>query len=241
MQFKDISNRCRWGYQAKLGKLKELLKDEALVYCSYLPTEVKESYRQLCDKMNMRFGQKDTPRTSQTNLFILKQKDDESLEVWSARCMSTFMDAWQDESEVVDQTQAINTFLHGAKDVKASLSVMDRELATMDEAIQQMRQAVSNQQAVSKSRKSAGNIRSIYMEEDDEAQIVTFPDNSEGDTVHQIHKPFNSNQKVSFQDTQIKDIETSSMKDSTEKHFTEILDALKSRSHEPSPHYSDRF
>ena len=135
MQFEDISDRCRWGYQAKLGKLKELLKDEALVYCSYLPTEAKESYRQLCDKMNLRFGQKDTPRASQTNLFILKQKDDESLEVWAARCMSTSMDAWQDESEVVAQTQAINAFLHGAKDAEASLSVMDRELATMDEAI----------------------------------------------------------------------------------------------------------
>ena len=106
-----------------------------------------------------------------------------------------------------------------------------------------MRQAVSNRQAVSKSRKSAVNIRTIYMEEDDEAQTVTFPDNSEGDTVRQIHEPFNSNQKVSFQDTQIKDIEKelSSMKDSTEKRFTEILDALKSRSCEPSPHYFDRF
>ena len=101
-----------------------------------------------------------------------------------------------------------------------------------------MRQAVSNQQAVSKSHKSAGNIRSIYMEEDDEAHTVTFPDNSDGDTVCQICKSFNSNQEVSFQDTRIKDIEKelSSMKDSTEKHFTEILDALKSRSHEPSPH-----
>ena len=61
-----------------------------------------------------------------------------------------------------------------------------------------MRQAVSNQQAVSKSHKSAGNIRSIYMEEDDEAQTITFPDNSDGDTVRQVHKSFNSNQKVSF-------------------------------------------
>ena len=121
--------------QAKLGKLKELLKDEALVYCSYLPTEVKESYRQLCDKMNLRFGQKDTPRTSQTNLFILKQKDDESLEVWAAHCMSTSMDAWQDESETVAQTQAINAFLCGAKDGEASLSIMDREPTTMDKAI----------------------------------------------------------------------------------------------------------
>ena len=106
-----------------------------------------------------------------------------------------------------------------------------------------MRQVVSNRQAVSKSRKSAGNIRSIYMEKDDEAQTITFPDNSEGDTVRQIHKPFNSNKKVSFQDTRIKDIEKelSSMKDSTKKCFTEILDALKPRSHEPSPHYFDRF
>ena len=30
------------------------------------------------------------------------------------------------------------------------------------------------------------------------------------------------------------------MKNSTEKRFTEILDALKSRSHETSPHYCDR-
>ena len=81
------------------------------------------------------------------------------------------------------------------------------------------------------------------MEEDDEAQTVTFPDNSEGDTVRQIRKPFNSNEKVQFQDTRIKDIEKelSSMKDSTEKRFTEILDDLKSRSREPSPHYFDRF
>ena len=135
MQFEDISNRHQWGYQAKLSKLKELLKDEALVYCSYFPTEVKESYRQLCNKMNLRFGQKDTPHTIQTNLFILKQKDDESLEIQGACCMSTSMYAWQDESEAVDQTQAINAFLCGAKDAKVSLFVMDRELATMDDAI----------------------------------------------------------------------------------------------------------
>ena len=81
------------------------------------------------------------------------------------------------------------------------------------------------------------------MEEDDEAKTITFSDNSEGDTVRQICKPFNSNEKVSFQNTQMKDIEKelSSMKDSTEKCFMEILDALKSRSHEPSPYYFGRF
>ena len=135
MQFEDISERCQWGYLSKLGKLKELLKDEALVYCSYLPTEVKESYRQLFNKRNLRFGQKDTPHTSKTNLFILKQKDNKSLKVWAVHCMSTSMDAWQDESEAVAQTKVINAFLCGAKDAKASLSIMDRELATMDEAI----------------------------------------------------------------------------------------------------------
>ena len=49
--------------------------------------------------------------------------------------MSTSMDAWQDKSEAVAQTHAINAFLHGVKDAEASLSVMDREPATMDEAI----------------------------------------------------------------------------------------------------------
>ena len=65
MQFDDIADRPRWNYTTKLGKLKELLKDDTLAYFSRLPLNVRESYRLLCEKMNLRFGQKDTPRTAQ--------------------------------------------------------------------------------------------------------------------------------------------------------------------------------
>ena len=62
MQFDDIDDRHRWNYTTKLGKLKELLKDaDALAYFSRLPLNVRESYHLLCEKMNLRFGQKDTP------------------------------------------------------------------------------------------------------------------------------------------------------------------------------------
>ena len=116
MQFDDIADRCRWNYTTKLGKLKELLKDDALAYFSRVHLNVRESYRLLCEKMNLRFGQKYTPRTAQTQLFVIKQKDDEELEEWGEHCMSVSIDGWQDQSEVVAQEQAVNGFLHGARE-----------------------------------------------------------------------------------------------------------------------------
>ena len=144
MQFDDIADRRRWNYTTKLGKLKELLKDDALAYFSRLPLNVRESYRLLCEKMNLRFGQKDTPRTAQTQLFVIKQKDEEELEEWAERCMSVSIDGWQDQSEVVAQEQAVNAFLRGARERDSALAVMDKEPASIDEAVRQMRQATTN-------------------------------------------------------------------------------------------------
>ena len=118
MQFYDIADRRRWNYTTKLGKMKELLKDDALAYFSRLPLNVRESYRLLCAKMNLRFGQKDTPRTAQTQLFVIKQKDEEELEEWAERCMSVSMDGWQDHLEVVAQEQAVNAFLVLGKEIR---------------------------------------------------------------------------------------------------------------------------
>ena len=142
MQFDDIADRRRWNYTTKLGKLKELLKDDALAYFSRLPLNVRESYRLLCEKMNLRFGQKKTPRTAQTQLFVIKQKDEEELEEWAERCMSVSMDGWQDQSEVVAQEQAVNAFLHGTRERDSALAVMDKEPASIDEAVRQMKRLV---------------------------------------------------------------------------------------------------
>ena len=105
MQFDDIADRRRWNNTTKLGKLKELLKDDALAYFSRLPLNVRESYCLLCEKMNLRFGQKDTPRTAQTQLFVIKQKDEEELEEWAERCMSVSMDGWQDHQRLLHKNR----------------------------------------------------------------------------------------------------------------------------------------
>ena len=189
MQFDDIADRCRWNYTIKLGKLKELLKDDALAYFSRLPLNVRESYHLLCEKMNLRFGQKDTPRTTQTQLFVIKQKDEKELEEWEEGCMSVSMDGWQDQSKVVAQEQAVNAFLRGARERASALAVMDKEPASIDEAVRQMRQATINQQTFSRSSRSSSSIRTIYMEEDDQPQDVSF---SEQDAVREIKKPFHN-------------------------------------------------
>ena len=239
MQFDDIADRRRWNYTTKLGKLKELLKDDALAYFSRLPLNVRESYRLLCEKMNLRFGQKDTPRTAQTQVFVIKQKDEEELEEWAERCMSVSMDGWQDQSEVVAQEQAVNAFLHGARERDSALAVMDKEPASIDEAVRQMRQATTNRQTFSRSSRSGSSIRTIYMEEDDQPQDVSF---SEQDAIREIKKPFHNPNRVSFQDNKVKEMEKemSQLKevlDARDKRVDEILNLLKEdKRSSSSPH-----
>ena len=244
MQFDDIADRRRWNYTIKLGKLKELLKDDALAYFSRLPLNVRESYRLLCAKMNLRFGQKDTPRTAQTQLFVIKQKDEEELEEWAERCLAVSMDGWQDQSEAVAQEQAVHAFLRGAREKDSALAVMDKEPASIDDAVKQMRQATTNRQTFSRSGRSSGSIRTIYMEEDDQPQDVSF---SEQDSVREIKKPFHNPNRVSFQDNKVKEMEreVSHLKEvleSRDKRVDEILGLLKGDKHStPSPYKRDDF
>ena len=154
--------------------------------------------------MNLRFGQKDTPRTAQSQLFVMKQKDEEELEEWAEHCMSVSMDGWQDQSEVVAQEQAVNAFLRGAKGRDSALAVMDKEPASIDEAVRQMKQATTNRQTFSRSSRSGSSIRTIYMEEDDQPQDVSF---SKQGAVREIKKPFHNPNRVSFQNNKVKEME----------------------------------
>ena len=229
MQFDDIADRRRWTYGAKLGKLKELLKDDALAYFSRLPLNVRESYRLLCAKLDLRFGQTDTPRTAQTQLFVIKQKDEEEVEEWAERCLSVSMDGWEEQSEAVAQEQAIHAFLHGVREKDSALAVMDKEPVTIDEAVKQMRQATTNQQTFSRSTRSSGSIQTIHMEEDEKRQDVSF---SEQDSVREIKKPFHNPNRVTFQDNKVREMEKEMTQlkeviEARDKRVDEVLDLLK--------------
>ena len=198
-----------------------------------------ESYRLLCAKLNLRFGQKDTARTAQTQLFVIKQKDEEEFEEWAEQCLSVSMDGWQEQSEVVAQEQAVHAFLRGAREKDSALAVMDKEPASIDEAVKQMRQATTNRQSFGRSTKSSGSIRTIYMEEDDKPQDVSF---SEQDSVREIKKPFHNPNGVIFQDNKVREMEKemSHLKEVIEawdKRVDEILDLLKGdKCSNPSSH-----
>ena len=71
MQFEDIADHCQWSYHVKLHKLKELFKDDTLVYYTRLSHDICNSYLQLCEKITMQFGQKDTPQAAQNQLGVI--------------------------------------------------------------------------------------------------------------------------------------------------------------------------
>ena len=202
MQFEDIADHHQWSYHVKLGKLKELFQDDALIYYSRLSRDICNSYLQLCEKMNMQFDQKDMPQAAQNQLGVITQQEDKALEVLAEYCTSIALDAWGHESTYASETEAIHTFLRGAHEAEGGLSVMDQSPRSMSDALSMMHEAISNCQTTAKVRKSGGT------EEDGLIHQVTFPDTSENtdEMICQLcNKP--SGNPVSFQDTKIKDLE----------------------------------
>ena len=110
---------------------------------------------------------------------VITQQEDEAFEVWTECCISIAVDAWGHESTYVSETQAIHTFLRGAHEAEAGLSVMDRSPRSMSDALSVMHEAISNRQTTTKVRKSGGSVRSVYTEEDGLIHQVTFPETSE--------------------------------------------------------------
>ena len=156
----------------------------------------------------MQFGQKDMPQDAQNQLGVIIQQEDEALEVWAEHCTFIALDAWGHESTYVSETQAIHTFLRGAHEAEAGLSVMDQSPRSMSDALSMMHKAISNHQTTAKVRKSGGSVRFIYTEEDGLIHQVTFPETSEytDEMLCQLHNKLSGNQ-MSLQDTKDKDLE----------------------------------
>jgi len=67
MQFELISEHNNWTASVKAIELLTALKDDAMVYASFLPSDVKSSFSSLCAAMVSRFGDHGYPETTHKN------------------------------------------------------------------------------------------------------------------------------------------------------------------------------
>ncbi|VDI56642.1 Hypothetical predicted protein [Mytilus galloprovincialis] len=79
MQFELIAEINRWDTDTKAIELVTALKDEAMVYASYLSPETKRSFFGLCAAMSNRFGDHGYPETYRQELHTLRKQGKENI------------------------------------------------------------------------------------------------------------------------------------------------------------------
>jgi len=85
MQFELIAELNNWTPSVKAVELLTALKDDAMVYASFLSIDVKSSYSSLCAAMASRFGDNGYPETYRQELFTLKKQHRETIQEYASR------------------------------------------------------------------------------------------------------------------------------------------------------------
>ena len=153
-QFTHIANRYKWTDQQKLDKLIECLRDRALKYFSSRPVEDQDSFKKLSAKLDERFGKKDLPHIIRRQLQDIKQDPDDSIEEFADKVQEMTTDGYPDTPDNCRQTVAIDAFLRGCQNKQAALTAMDKNPLTLDDAIQHMKSAITNQRLILGAKKT---------------------------------------------------------------------------------------
>ena len=97
---------------------------------------------------------------------MVKQKAEEPLEEFAERCQSLANDAWGDDNQDMANCAAMDAFLHGVMDTESALSAMDKNPANTDEALDYVKRAMHNREALFGARTKT--IQNVTFAEDDE-------------------------------------------------------------------------
>ena len=143
-----MAQKYQWDEETKLAKLVEALEDKALTFFSSLSEDVRNNYALVQKKMNSHFEPQEPPNTVCKQLQTLHQEVDESMEEWAERCQRFAYDAWGNISIDVAELAAVKTFCMGALDSEAVLPVLEKDPATLDDALEMLKQSVHNHRSV---------------------------------------------------------------------------------------------
>ena len=143
-----MAQKYQWDEETKLAKLVEALEDKALTFFSSLSEEVRNNYTLVRKKMNSRFEPQEPPNTVRKQLQTLHQEAEESMEEWAECCQCFAYDAWGNMSIDVAELAAVETFCTGALDSEAVLPVLEKDPATLDDALKMLKHSVHNRRSV---------------------------------------------------------------------------------------------
>lgn len=143
LQFERTASRYGWSDEDKLDKLVESLREKALKFYSDQPRVIQEDYIATRNKLRRRYGRTEEPITVRRQLQELKQKEDEPLEEFADRAHELAADGYPGTTEEMVETLATDAFLKGCHEKR-----MDKQPASLDRALQIVKNAVSNQRVL---------------------------------------------------------------------------------------------
>ena len=89
-----MAQQYQWTDDEKLSKFVEALQDKALQFYGNLPEDVRDDYELVSKKFRARFWPQEPSQTVRSQLKVLKQQPEETLEEYAEKCQQLATDAW---------------------------------------------------------------------------------------------------------------------------------------------------
>lgn len=110
-RFDRVVKRRNWSKKKRLERLFDCLSEKALEYANR--ADGRKSYSKLKKELTLRFDIKDAPVAARQKLHLIKQTDEETLEEYLQRVLTTSMDGFSDADNDTIQQLATEAFLRG--------------------------------------------------------------------------------------------------------------------------------
>ncbi|VDI49223.1 Hypothetical predicted protein [Mytilus galloprovincialis] len=138
MQFELIAEINRWDTNTKAIELVTTLKDEAMVYASYLSPETKRSFFGLCAAMSNRFGDHGYPETYRQELHTLRKQGKENIHEYASRVEMLVRRSFPTIDVATHSTLSVEYMLKRLPDQSIAIELLTKRITSMTEAIHQV-------------------------------------------------------------------------------------------------------
>ena len=163
-----MAQQYQWTEDEKLSKFVEALQDKALQFYGNLPEEDPDDYQLVSKKFRAWFWPQESSQTIKSQLKVLKQQPNESLEEYVEKCQRLATDAWGATNPEMTEHSAVDAFLYGLIDTEAAYSALDKEQANLDEALELTKRVMHNHWALLGNRSK--NVRMVSFAEEEEKE-----------------------------------------------------------------------
>jgi hypothetical protein len=116
MQFELISEHNNWTASVKTIELLTALKDDAMVYASFLPSDVKSSFSSSGAAMASIFGDHGDPETYRQELHTLKKLSRETIQEYASRVEMLVRKSFPTIDTATNGTLSVEYILRGLPD-----------------------------------------------------------------------------------------------------------------------------